>query len=320
MLTQSQYTALIEKAISSLAFDPRFSGLYDPVVYTLSAGGKRLRPTLLMAAAQAYGTDPASCVEQALGIEMFHNFTLLHDDVMDNADVRRGRPTVHRRWNTNTAILSGDAMLTLAGMLMGTAADSALRRVMAVVNETALGVYEGQQLDMEFEDRSDVSVEEYIEMIRLKTSVLLGGACKIGAILGGASDEDCDAFYDYAMNLGIAFQLQDDMLDTFGDPAVFGKAVGGDIANSKKTWLLITAMKEDTTGTIAQAVEGRIPEAEKFARVKAVYEQLGLPERIAALIGEYTEKALASLASTSIGADARQFFESLTRGLATRRS
>ena len=213
----------------------------DPVRYTLQAGGKRIRPVLTLAVADAISPDGRHlAVNQAAAIELFHNFTLLHDDVMDRADMRRGRPTVHRQWNEATAILSGDAMLTLAGITMMKGCDQArLRPVMRMFNRTAMEIYEGQQHDMDFESRTDVTVGEYMEMIRLKTSVLLGCACALGAIITGADETVTDAFYGYGESLGLAFQLRDDYLDTYGDPATFGKQIGGDIACDKKTWLLI---------------------------------------------------------------------------------
>ena len=193
MLTVDQYSELIEKELASLTYPKVAPGLYEPIRYTLDGGGKRLRPVLLMAAAEAFGGKAQEVMPQALGIEMFHNFTLLHDDVMDNADVRRGRPTVHRRWNSSAAILSGDAMLTMASVLMGKGDDSALASTLELFNTTAMEIYQGQQLDMEFEDRTDVSVDEYMEMIRLKTSVLLACACAIGALRAGASRAGCEA-------------------------------------------------------------------------------------------------------------------------------
>lgn len=210
-------------------------GLYKPIVYGLEQGGKRLRPVILLAACDAVGGDSAKALPQAAAIEMYHNFTLLHDDVMDKADLRRGKPTVCNKWDDNTAILSGDTMLTLATQLVvdGVEPQKAMR-LLKEFNETAIGVYEGQQYDMEFEARTDVTIDEYMEMIRLKTSVLLAGAARIGAVMGDADERNANALYDFAVNLGLAFQLQDDWLDVYGDPDVFGKAIGGDIMNNKK--------------------------------------------------------------------------------------
>ena len=231
MVTLKEISALIDQGIASLPVSAKPEGLYGPIRYTMESGGKRLRPTLLLACAAACGGDISKSLPQALGLEMFHNFTLLHDDVMDNAEVRRGRPTVHRRWNRNTAILSGDAMLTLASQLMSDCDGAILPEVMRLFNKTALEVYEGQQLDMDYESRLDVTIPEYIEMIRLKTSVLLACACRMGVLTAGGSQKLMEDLYEYGEALGIAFQLQDDYLDTFGDPMVFGKETGGDILN-----------------------------------------------------------------------------------------
>ena len=244
------YSDHIEAAIAALAYPKEPAGLYAPVKYTLEGGGKRIRPTLLLASADAFGVSPEAVTSQAVGIEMFHNFTLLHDDVMDNADVRRGRPTVHRRWNNETAILSGDAMLTMASMLMGRCPADHLERVLELFNHTAMEIYEGQQYDMDFERRTDVTVSEYMEMIRLKTSVLLACACAIGAVMGNAPEEAVNAMYAYGEKLGLAFQLRDDYLDTYGDPAIFGKEIGGDILNEKKTWLCVLRLRESLTRSL----------------------------------------------------------------------
>ena len=241
MVTLKEISALIDQGIANLPIPAKPEGLYGPIRYTMESGGKRLRPTLLLTCAAACGGDIKKSLPQALGLEMFHNFTLLHDDVMDNAEVRRGRPTVHRRWNRNTAILSGDAMLTLASQLMSDCDGAILPEVMRLFNKTALEVYEGQQLDMDYESRLDVTIPEYIEMIRLKTSVLLACACRMGVLTAGGSQKLMEDLYEYGEALGIAFQLQDDYLDTFGDPMVFGKETGGDILNEKKTWLWISA-------------------------------------------------------------------------------
>lgn len=215
--------------------------LYNPVRYVLAQGGKRIRPILMMLAYELYKDHPEDIILPAVGLETYHNYTLLHDDLMDNADMRRGNQTVHKKWDANTAILSGDSMLVLAYRCMQQVSDNKLRPVLETFTETALQVGEGQQYDMDFEKRNDVSEEEYIEMIRLKTSVLLACALKIGAILAGAPKEDTDNLYKFGEQMGLAFQLQDDYLDVYGDPKVFGKAVGGDITSNKKTYMLINA-------------------------------------------------------------------------------
>ncbi|MDE5970687.1 MAG: polyprenyl synthetase family protein, partial [Muribaculaceae bacterium] len=247
MLTADNFADKINQAIADIQYPVNPAGLYQPIKYTLEGGGKRLRPLLLLASCDAVSGDCNAAINQALAIEIFHNFTLLHDDVMDNADIRRGRPTVHRRWNDNTAILSGDAMLTMATQFLAKGAGAKLETILDIFNKTAMEIYEGQQYDVDFESIRSVSVDEYIMMIKLKTSVLLGCACKIGAIMGNAPEQLAEMLYEYGIKLGLAFQLRDDYLDAYGDPLTFGKEIGGDIVNNKKTWLLINALNEDTT-------------------------------------------------------------------------
>ena len=318
MVTLKDISALIDEGIAGLRIPQEPAGLYDPIRYTMQSGGKRLRPTLLLAAAAACGADIRRVLPQALGLEMFHNFTLLHDDVMDNADVRRGRPTVHRRWNANTAILSGDAMLTLATRLMCDCDPAQLPDVMALFNKTALEIYEGQQLDMDYENRLDVNIPEYIDMIRLKTSVLLACACRMGVLVAGGPEKLMNDFYDFGESLGLAFQLQDDYLDTFGDPLVFGKETGGDILNEKKTWLWISACAEDTSGVMERAIAGEYNETDKVDKVRQVYRELGLDSRIIDLIQVYSRMAIDALSRTGLSRDKLEIFFDLTRSLATR--
>lgn len=310
----------INKAVNNISYPAQPRGLYEPIEYTLSAGGKRLRPLLTLATCSALGGDIDAARNQAIGVEIFHNFTLLHDDVMDKADVRRGRPTVHIKWNESTAILSGDAMLTLATQYMSRCDAAKTWEVMTLFNRTAMEVYEGQQYDMDFETRDDVTVEEYLKMIRLKTSVLLGCACELGAIMAGALDSERKAFYDFGIKLGMAFQLQDDYLDTYGDSTVFGKKIGGDILNDKKTWLLISAMNEDNSGDLKQLIgNNTIAPDEKIARVKAVYDTLNLGERCHELINLYASEALATLNRARIPDDAMDFFTTLIDATRTRK-
>lgn len=301
----------INTAITEISYPESPKGLYDPIEYTLAGGGKRIRPVLTLATCAALAGDINNSKYQALGIEMFHNFTLLHDDVMDRADKRRGRPTVHVRWNESTAILSGDAMLTMATQLVCQEAGEKTASVLELFNRTAMEVYEGQQYDMDFEKRSDVTIDEYIEMIRLKTSVLLGCACKIGAIMANADFKACEAFYLYGIKLGLAFQLQDDYLDTYGNPEVFGKAIGGDIVNDKKTWLLISALAEDETGRLAQLIGQKIDPDEKISQVKAIYDELDLGNRCHVLIDRYASEAITALRELNLPADVNAFFVDL---------
>lgn len=281
--TSEQLLASVQHFIADLAYARQPMGLYDPIKYVLDLGGKRLRPVLMLLAYNLYKEDTDSILWQAAGIETYHNFTLLHDDLMDKADMRRRKPTVHKKWDENTAILSGDAMLILSyRFMMEHCPADKVQAIMQVFGQTALEVCEGQQWDMEFETRMDVTVREYIEMIRLKTSVLLAAALKIGAILGGASDADAGRLYDFGIRMGLAFQLQDDYLDVYGDPAVFGKKIGGDILCNKKTYMLITALeKSDDTQRreLTKWIEavGYDP-AEKIAAVTALYDKVGIAE------------------------------------------
>ncbi len=318
MKDYGEYLKIVGDAIANMRLPQQPQGLYAPITYTLDCGGKRLRPVLTLAACDALGVDPMTAIHQAIAIEMFHNFTLLHDDVMDKADVRRGRPTVHRKWNEETAILSGDAMLTTSVMLLAVKAGDRLAQALELFNGTAMNIYEGQQYDMDFEQRTDVTVEEYMEMIRLKTSVLLGCACGMGALMAGAQFEIQVKFFEYGVNLGLAFQLQDDYLDTYGDPGTFGKAIGGDILNDKKTWLLIMAMNEDKTGVIRSLLGKSDDPAGKIRSVKEVYNNLNLPERIHELISAYIDSAIKCLDNLDLSPEARSFFMDLALKSATR--
>lgn len=318
MKEYSEYLQIIKDAISNLRLPEQPAGLYDPIRYTLDCGGKRLRPVLTLAACEAMGKEPMTAIHQAIAIEMFHNFTLLHDDVMDKADVRRGRPTVHIKWNEETAILSGDAMLTTSTMLLAVKAGEHLAQALELFNGTAMNIYEGQQHDMDFESRNDVTVEEYMEMIRLKTSVLLGCACAMGALMASAPFETQVRFFDYGVNLGLAFQLQDDYLDTYGNPETFGKAIGGDILNDKKTWLLIMTMNEDTTGTVRSLLGNNSNPEKKISKVREVYDALNLPERIHELISAYIDTAIKNLDNIELSPEARVFFMDLALKSATR--
>ena len=281
----NQYTAsqLLDKVndyLKNMPYARPPQGLYEPIAYELSLGGKRIRPVLMLMAYNLYQDNVDAILSQAAGLETYHNHTLLHDDVMDKADMRRNKPTVHNVWNENTAILSGDAMLILAYRLMADCPKDKLADVLRVFTETTMEICEGQQWDMEFETRMDVKVEEYIEMIRLKTSVLLAAALKIGAMLGGASDEDAQKLYDFGVKIGLAFQLQDDWLDVYGNPKVFGKNIGGDILCNKKTYMLITALEEADEEQRAVleswlAAHDYVP-AEKIAAVTALYNEIGV--------------------------------------------
>lgn len=316
--TTDYFTRLAEAGVAAIKYPSTTPGLYEPIRYAMSAGGKRLRPALTLAVYSALtGRDPEAIVSQAVAVEMFHNFTLLHDDVMDNADVRRGMPTVHKKWNENVAILSGDTMLSMAYGLLADGAGDRFAALFDVFNRTAIEVYEGQQLDMEFESRRFVTVDEYMEMIRLKTSVLLGCACRMGAMLAGASEVVCNSFYEYGISLGLAFQLRDDWLDTFGDPAVFGKEIGGDILNEKKTWLLITSLAE-AGDEVDNILRQNLDAPAKIEHVTRVYNRLGLSDRCDELVRRHSEEAVAAISAVEMSPEAFAYFKSLATEAETR--
>ena len=298
--------AKINDYLSHLPYDRQPRSLYDPVRYVLSLGGKRIRPTLMLLAYNLYKDDPESILMPACGLETYHNYTLLHDDLMDNADLRRGQPTVHRKWDANTAILSGDSMLVLAYQRMAQCRRDKLAEVLQLFTETALEIGEGQQYDMDFERRNDVSEAEYIEMIRLKTSVLLACALKIGAILADAPAADCDNLYRFGEQIGLAFQLQDDFLDVYGDPKVFGKAIGGDILCNKKTFMLINAYNRASTGQRAElerwlATDDR-PQ-EKVAAVTRLYNEMGIDLLATEKIAYYFAESRKHLSAVAVSED-----------------
>lgn len=303
--TGEQLLQQIHEYIGNLSYMREPMGLYDPIEYVLGLGGKRLRPVLMLLAYNLYKEDVTRIFSQAAGIETYHNFTLLHDDLMDKADMRRNKPTVHKKWDENTAILSGDAMLILAyQFMMKECSLECVERVMEVFGRTALEVCEGQQWDMEFEHRLDVTVDEYIEMIRLKTSVLLAAALKIGAILGGAPEKDAQLLYDFGIKMGLAFQLQDDYLDVYGDPAVFGKKIGGDILCNKKTFMLITALNlaegEDKETLLNWLRATDYVAEEKIQSVTALYNKVGVPELCQARIDAYYKEGLELLDKVNV--------------------
>jgi geranylgeranyl diphosphate synthase type II len=319
MKTFQTYLDTVNQAIAAIPYPEQPSQLYEPIAYHMALGGKRVRPVLVLMACDALGGEEDIALDAALGVEMFHNFTLLHDDVMDNADVRRGKPTVHRRWNSNTAILSGDTMLTLATQFIARTGNKA---VMDLFNKTAIEIYEGQQWDMDFEDRNDVTVDEYINMIRLKTSVLLGCALKTGALLADGTEEDCDTLYEAGVNMGLAFQLQDDLLDVWGDPKTFGKEIGGDIMNNKKTFLLINAMRL-ATGDDADELRHWLNDPyttrdDKVPAVTALYERLGVRQLAQDVIAEYNARAVESFNRVKISDEDKQAFIDLANRLAGR--
>ena len=319
MKTFQEYLDTVNQAIATIPYPTQPNHLYEPIAYHMALGGKRVRPVLTLMACDAMGGDASTAIDAALGIEMFHNFTLLHDDVMDNADVRRGKPTVHRRWNDNTAILSGDTMLTIATQYI---ARTANWQVMNLFNKTAIEIYEGQQWDMDYENRNDVTVEEYIEMIRLKTSVLLGCALKTGALIANVDSKQADLLYEAGVNMGLAFQLRDDVLDVWGDPVTFGKEIGGDIMNNKKTFLLINAMKlakDDDAAELRHWLNDPFATREnKVNGVTALYERLGIRNLAEVAIARYNDQAVAAFNRTAMNDDNKNAFVALANRLAGR--
>jgi geranylgeranyl diphosphate synthase type II len=297
MYSLKELDDIIARAVASLKFVKEPAGLYEPLEYMMSIGGKRLRPRLCLTTFNLFSDNiDQQILQPALALEIFHNFTLLHDDLMDRADMRRGKATVHKKWNDNTAILSGDGMLVLAYRYLAEASAPDLKKVLDLANETFTGIMEGQQYDMEFETRDDVREEEYIEMIRLKTSVLLAACVRMGAMLGGASEHDSELLYEFGEKIGLAFQLQDDLLDVYGDPAVFGKKIGGDILCNKKTYLYINAYRladgEQKKELDRWAVyDGNDPDS-KIAGVRAIYDAVGVKALSEKLINSLFDEAM----------------------------
>lgn len=271
-------------------------GLYEPIEYTLAAGGKRVRPQLAMIACELFGGTAEEIAPAAMALEVFHNFTLLHDDVMDHALVRRGRPTVHVKWNENTAILSGDQMLIEAYKLLSGVPADKLPTMLQLFNKMATEICEGQQYDVDFENQEHVAIEEYLKMIRLKTAVLLATALKMGSYIAGASSEQQDMLYQFGINIGLAFQIQDDILDVWGNPETFGKAIGGDISCNKKTFVALTAMQLADTNARTELEQWfsqtLTDNSEKITSVKALYEQVGTRIKCEEAVEQYTAQAL----------------------------
>lgn len=321
MRTFEEICRTIEEALARLTFDQPPRSLFDPITYILSLGGKRIRPALALMACDLFGGKNEDVLQPALGLEVFHNFTLLHDDLMDEADRRRDKPTVHKLWNPNVAILSGDAMLICAYQLVAKANDKA---ILELFSRTALEICAGQQYDMEFESRSDVTEEEYLEMIRLKTAVLLACALKVGAMIGGASTADADALYDYGIHIGLAFQLQDDLLDVYGDPKTFGKNIGGDILCNKKTFLLINALSvasEEQRQVMEDWMARKTYDAqEKIAAFTNLYNKLSIRDLTERRIEDYYRMANEDLARLSIAPESLSVLKGTCDRLMKRKS
>ncbi len=295
---------IIAKNFEEISFDNDPVNLYRPINYILSIGGKRVRPILTLMATDLFDGDINKAVKAAMAIEIFHNFSLLHDDLMDKSDTRRGNPTVHKKWNNNIAILSGDAMLIESYKYIAQVPDSLLPEILNVFSNMAMDVCKGQQLDMDYENQENVSEAQYLEMIRLKTAVLIASALKIGAIMSGAKASDADLLYNYGINIGLAFQLKDDILDVYGNQDTFGKKIGEDIINNKKTFLLLKALEtsnpEQRKELEKWIAKTEFDEVEKFEAVKKIYEELDIKTISESMVEKYYQSALECLSSIDV--------------------
>lgn len=311
----------IELGLKNISYPKTPSNLYDPISYILSLGGKRLRPYLLMLVAEGYEAPRKLSLNPAMAIEIFHNFTLVHDDIMDNAPLRRGNETVHEKWDQNVAILSGDTMMVQSYQhLIKNVPSEKLHEILEVFNTTAVKVCEGQQLDMDFETRDEVSVDEYIHMIRYKTAELLGGAMKIGAILGTASNEQKDLIYKFAIEIGIAFQLMDDLLDVYADQAKFGKQVGGDIIENKKTYLYLQLEKaiSEEDNKLWDSLKAKEDQSTKVEEVTALYEKYGIRDMTEKAISDYYEQGLQTWEQLDMKTDSKDALKAFADKLRNR--
>lgn len=316
----SKYTQFLEEKLAEIDLPKKPEGLYVPFSYFMKIGGKRIRPILTLLSAEMFGVSKESVASQAMAIEIFHNFTLVHDDIMDDAPVRRGMTTVHEKWNTNVAILSGDVMLIKAYQYLCDADKEVLPELMNLFNQTAIEVCEGQQYDMDFEQRMDVTVHEYIEMIRLKTSVLLGCAMKIGALCAGANEKDQQSAYEFGQHIGVAFQIQDDILDLYGDPEKFGKQIGGDIIANKKTIMYLTALQRANSQqiTILKQLHESEDNVLKVKRTKELFDHLNIKEECQLLMNDHYSKAMSALNNISVSDDQKASLISLADYLMNR--
>lgn len=317
------YLEAINKEIAEHKYGNHPQELYDPLEYIMSLGGKRLRPALTLMSANLWLYNWQKAVKPALAVEVFHNFTLMHDDIMDQAPLRRGQATVHEKWDTNTAILSGDVMLVAAYELLAEIEDANFKHVIKRFNRTAAEVCEGQQLDMMFASKENVSKEEYIEMIRLKTSVLLGFALELGAIVAGADQESVDLLYSIGVNLGLGFQVKDDILDVYGEQAKVGKQIGGDIIENKKTWLMIDALEKAEEFGVAKELNTWLQKetfdnTEKVTAVKAIFDTIGVKQDAEQAMHGYFNLAFDSLKKLNVSEDKKQVIKSFAEDLLKR--
>ncbi len=324
MYSSEELLKKVNEALENLVYDRQPATLYDPIRYVLSLGGKRIRPVLMLLAYNLYREDPERIMPQAIGLETYHNFTLLHDDLMDHADMRRGHETVHKKWNANQAILSGDTMLLQAFDRVGACKADKLKAVMDIFIQTTYEIGEGQQFDVEFETRANVTEVEYIEMIRLKTSVLLACALKIGGIMADASADDLANLYKTGEQIGLAFQLQDDLLDVYGDPKVFGKNIGGDITSNKKTYMLINALNRANAVQYAELtrwIEAEVfDREEKVAAVTELYNEIGVRQLCEDRINYYFEQGCRYLDRVDVAEDRKAILRRYIEQMMNRQS
>ncbi|WP_411272899.1 polyprenyl synthetase family protein [Daejeonella sp.] len=313
---------IINKAITDTVYTEKPAELYEPISYLMDIGGKRMRPVLVLVSTELFGGDVTKALNAAIGIELFHNFTLMHDDIMDKAPLRRGKPTVHAKWSESAAILSGDVMFVEAYKMIIRVEDTILREVLDIFSRTASGVCQGQQADMNFENRGNVSIEEYLHMIKQKTAVLLAGSMQIGALIGGADQNQARLIYEFGENLGLAFQLQDDILDVYGDPEKFGKQVGGDILANKKTFLLIKAKEltaQNQSSELAWWLDGKTHDPiEKINAITSIYDSLGVRKLAERQMEEFVLRALAALDEISAKNDTKILLKNFAESLLVR--
>ena len=322
MYSQYQLSEYFEKELARQHFGGFPSQLYEPIEYTLKLGGKRIRPVLTLMGCCLFDNDLAKALPQAIAIELFHNFTLIHDDIMDNAPVRRGKKTVFKKWNQNTAILSGDTLFAKAYQYAQMADKEILGEVLSVFSQTAIEVCEGQQLDLEFENRNDVTVDEYMEMIRLKTGVLFASSLKIGSLIGGASPADTENLYNFGISIGLGFQLEDDLLDTYGDVEVFGKKTGGDIVSNKKTFLYLKALERADANTRNELIrlytETQQDEEEKIKTVKQYFARLDVEKETSLLIDKYFNNSMVYLNKVNIDEEKKNELKTVAQRMVNR--
>ena len=323
MIPYSELNSIVANSFSNLNFNIEPKNLYETINYILGIGGKRIRPILTLAGCNVFSDDIKSAINQAIAVEIFHNFTLVHDDIMDNADLRRGNETIHKKWDNNIAILSGDAMTIIAYQYLASSNPKDLGKIVEIFSSFALGICEGQQLDMDFESRKKVTRDEYLKMIELKTSVLLKGALQIGAVLGGANDDDVKNIGEFGRCLGLAFQLQDDLLDTYGNVETFGKNIGGDIMAGKKTILTIETIERlgSKADTFIELLENKtLPRDSKVADVVKVYDEVGARQVVEALVDDYFKKAHQSLTQISAPEERKVVLSEISQKLMNRKN